>query len=284
MFTYKTKWRLMKRTCLSRYKAHKDLLYSRANLSIGLFIYYLFIYYLLRDKYARAKKSTKEDNKSGISAKAIKKARDKLESLAFIQLLDNYIKQRKSKNNDEILSEVSDDETNENEAGMDVSVSPPINPGLEDGQEDSDSELKTPTQSKKQVAKKKKMKKQSSEATKCERIERLTKASDIEKEEIAVLRLVVAAAQVDGHRDEFEVFGELVARKMRKLSHVINEDAMKLVEHNINIALMNARGNHVRNGAPCYLGNTQQGNAMSYMSIPGNTQQGNAMSNMSMLN
>ena len=70
----------------------------------------------------------------------MKKAQDKLESLAFMQWLDNYIKRRKSKNNDEILSEVSDVEENENEAGMDVSVSPPINPGVEDGQEDSDSE------------------------------------------------------------------------------------------------------------------------------------------------
>ena len=50
-----------------------------------------------------------------------------------MQLLDNYIKHGKSKNNDEILSEVSDDEENENEAGMDVSVSLPINPGVEDG-------------------------------------------------------------------------------------------------------------------------------------------------------
>ena len=70
----------------------------------------------------------------------MKKARDKLERLAFMQWLDNYIKTRKSKNNDEILSEVLDDEENENEAGMDVSVSPPINPGVEDGQEDSNSE------------------------------------------------------------------------------------------------------------------------------------------------
>ena len=54
---------------------------------------------------------------------------------------------------------------------------------------------------------------------------------------------------------------------MRKLSHVIDEDTMELVEHNINMVLMNARGNHVRNGAPYYLGNTQQGNTMSYMSM-----------------
>ena len=188
-----------------------------------------------------------------------------------------------SKNNDEILSEVSDDEENENEAGKDVSVSPPINPGVEDDQKDSELELKTPTQSKKQVVKKNKMKNQSSKATKRERIERPTKAF-VGKEEMAVLCSVVAAAQVDDHRDEFKVFGELVARKMRKLSHVIDEDTTELVEHNINMVLVNARGNHVRNGAPYYPGNTQQGNAMSYMSIPGNTQKGNTMSYMSMLN
>ena len=148
---------------------------------------------------------------------------------------------------------MSDDEENENEACMDVSVSPPINPGVEGGQEDSDSELKTPTQSMKQVAKKNKMKSQSSKATKHERIEGPTKANDIEKEEMAVLCSVVATAQVDDHRDEFEVFGELVARKMRKLSHAIDEDAMELVEHNTNVVFMNARGNHVRNGAPYYL-------------------------------
>ena len=82
----------------------------------------------------------------------MKKARDKLESLAFRQWLDSYVKPRKSENNYEIFSEVLDDEENENEAGMNVSVSPPINPAVEDGQEDSDSELKTPTQCKKQVA------------------------------------------------------------------------------------------------------------------------------------
>ena len=70
----------------------------------------------------------------------MKKARDKLESLAFMQWLDNYVRPKKSKNNNKILSEVSDDQENENEAGMDVSVSPPINPGVEDGQEDSNSE------------------------------------------------------------------------------------------------------------------------------------------------
>ena len=62
---------------------------------------------------------------------------------------------------------------------------------------------------------------------------------DIEKEEMAELRSVVAAAQVDDHRDDIEVFGELVARKMRKLSHAIDEDTMELVEHNINMVLMN---------------------------------------------
>ena len=179
---------------------------------------------------------------------------------------------------------MSDDEENENEVGMDVSVSPPINPGVEDVQEESDSELKTPTHSKKQVVKKNKMKKQSSKATKRERMERPTKASAIEKEEMAVLRSVVGAAQFDDRRDGFKIFGELVARKMRKLSHVIDEDAMELVEHNINMVLMNARENHVRNGAPYYPANTQQRNTMSYMSIPGNTQQGNTMSYMSMLN
>ena len=71
---------------------------------------------------------------------------------------------------------------------------------------------------------------------------------------------------------------------MRKLSHVIDEDTMELIEHNINMVLMNARGNHVRNGAPYHLGNMEQGNTMSYMSITGNTQQGNMMSYMSMLN
>ena len=100
---------------------------------------------------------------------------------------------------------------------------------------------------------------------------------------MAVLRSVVAAAQVDDHKDEFEEFGELVARKMQKLSHVIDEDAMELIEHNINMVLMSARGNYVRNEAPYYPGNTQQGNGMSYMSIPGNTQQGNMMCYMSML-
>ena len=35
----------------------------------------------------------------------------------------------------------------------------------------------------------------------------------------------------------------------------------------LEVALMNARGNHVRNGAPFYPCNAQQGNTMSYMSM-----------------
>lgn len=195
----------------------------------------------LRDKYARAKKLAREGNKSGSSARATKKAREKLENLAFMQWLDNYIKPRKSKNNDEILSEVSEDEDD-----IDDSVSP-IHSAVQDAQSDeSDSELQTPSSSRLAVSKKNKM--ISSQSKKRERSERATKPSKIEQEEMAVLRSVVAAAEVDNHRDDFDVFGELVARKMRKLSRVIDEDAMEIVEHSINMVLMNAKGNHARNG------------------------------------
>ena len=54
----------------------------------------------LRDKYVRAKKSFKESNKSGTSAKAVRKAREKLDSLAFMQWLDDFIRPRQSTHND----------------------------------------------------------------------------------------------------------------------------------------------------------------------------------------
>ena len=76
----------------------------------------------MRDKYARAKKQMKKNNKSGTSSKAVAKAKSRFESLQFMQWLEEFIKLRKIKNNLEAGTENScpeidtnsDDDNNNN--------------------------------------------------------------------------------------------------------------------------------------------------------------------------
>ena len=67
------------------------------------------------------------------------------------------------------------------------------------------------------------------------------KDNDIEKEEMNVLRSVVAATQEPAKRDDFDLFGEYVATKMRKLSQKLDEDAIEIIEYEITTILMKPR-------------------------------------------
>ena len=66
-------------------------------------------------------------------------------------------------------------------------------------------------------------------------------ANPIEKEEISLLRTVADAVKSSEENDEFEIFGKYVAKKMRKLNHRLDEDAMADVEFEITNTLQGAR-------------------------------------------
>ena len=66
-------------------------------------------------------------------------------------------------------------------------------------------------------------------------------ANPIEKEEISLLRTVADAVNSSEENDEFEIFGKYVARKMRKLSQRLDEDAMADVEFEITNTRQGAR-------------------------------------------
>ena len=73
-----------------------------------------------------------------------------------------------------------------------------------------------------------------------------TKAfTEIEKEELDVLRSVVAATQEQTNRDISDLLGKYMATKMRKLNQMLDEDAIEAAEDNKVTVLMKARKNPV---------------------------------------
>ena len=67
----------------------------------------------------------------------------------------------------------------------------------------------------------------------------------VEQEEMAVLRKISNAippdnknAQQEKAKDDFDLFGEYVATKMRKHSHKLEEDDMEMIEYEITTTLM----------------------------------------------
>lgn len=71
---------------------------------------------------------------------------------------------------------------------------------------------------------------------------KVTKAfTEIEKEELGVLRSVAAATQEQTNRDISDLLGKYMATKMRKLSQMLDEDATEAAEYNKATVLMKAR-------------------------------------------
>lgn len=100
----------------------------------------------MRDKYVRSKKSFKESNKSGTSAKIVKKTKEKLDDLAFMQWLDDYIRPRASKHND------TSDQPLGNEASLDISESFAETQHGSDSEDSNETCSKTLQSSKRKVA------------------------------------------------------------------------------------------------------------------------------------
>ena len=68
--------------------------------------------------------------------------------------------------------------------------------------------------------------------------------SDIEKEEMEILRSIAAATSNNANlkdQDEYDCYGQYIANKMRKLSKILDEDEMELLEYNVNTVFLNTR-------------------------------------------
>ena len=67
-----------------------------------------------------------------------------------------------------------------------------------------------------------------------------TSCLDVQTQEMNVLHSIAAAAATKTN-DEYDIFGEYVASKLRKSSEVLTEQAMEMVEFNIKNTLMQTR-------------------------------------------
>ena len=187
-----------------------------------------------------------EKNRSGTSTKAIKSASDKMKNLQFMAWIDEFIKPRKSKTNIDDASTKHSNEGSQVDDGSDK-----IEEEEEEEMDDSESKLNHDTPDyeedslfgdEKQEEKGKEIKVDEAVPTKSNRRakKRKMKRSEIEKEEIEVLRSIANAAQNQPKPKEkekgkysFDLFGEYIAQKLRNLSKKLGDDEMELLEHEI---------------------------------------------------
>ena len=88
---------------------------------------------------------------------------------------------------------------------------------------------------------------------------------DVETEEINVLRTIAASANQTN--DEYDVFGQYVASRLRKLSEVLTEEAIEFVEFNITSVLLKARNQNAL-PTPIQMGlSSQTDNSFSYLNM-----------------
>ena len=185
-----------------------------------------------------------EKNRSGTSTKAIKSASDKMKNLQFMAWIDEFIKPRKSKTNIDDASTKHSNEGTQIDDGSDKSEEE------EEQMDDSESKLNHDTPDydedslfgdEKQEEKGKEIKADEAVPTKSNQRakKRKMKRSEIEKEQIEVLRSIANAAQNQPKPkekekgDSFDLFGEYIAQKLRNLSKKLGDDEMELLEHEI---------------------------------------------------
>ena len=71
--------------------------------------------------------------------------------------------------------------------------------------------------------------------------------SNFELEEMAILWSVSNSCQLAQQRDSFDIFGEYIASKLRKLSTTLDEDLMEDIQHEITCVIQNHRKKHKEN-------------------------------------
>ena len=55
----------------------------------------------------------------------------------------------------------------------------------------------------------------------------------IEAEELSILRNINNASQTSAKRDSYDIFGDYIANKLRKLSTIVDEDTTENIEYEI---------------------------------------------------
>ena len=63
----------------------------------------------------------------------------------------------------------------------------------------------------------------------------------MEKEELALLQIIASAVQDTEEENDFDLFGQYIAKKMKKLSARLDEDTMANIKYEITTILNRAR-------------------------------------------
>ena len=191
----------------------------------------------------------KKNKKSETSTKAVGKAKCRFESLQFMQWLDKFIKPRKAKINLEAGTGNSDPEIDTNFEDNNNNT-PHLSdlPDLQESFVDEDlsvlSDDEEQTKVKREIKRPRSTKKTPEISAKKQRKSKISKSSlDVQTEKMNVLRSVATAATKT--KDEYDIFGEYVGWKLRKLSEILTEKDMEMVEFNITNTLMQARSQNL---------------------------------------
>ena len=207
----------------------------------------------MRDSYARAKRNLRSKDKSGISAKALRTPKLKMEEFKYFQWLEEFIKPRQSKSN--VICSVDDIDEGNEDAGE--SFDPDEKEvrqrildviGEEEDEAEKDEEMlgqssllnsaasqvpntkkaaiETPRDGQKSAKKKRKQ---------------VSDGDAVEKEELALLRTIANAVQDTEEENDFDLFAQYIAKKMKKLSARLDEDAMANIEYKVTTILNKAR-------------------------------------------
>ena len=199
----------------------------------------------------------------GTSSKAVTKAKVKFESLRFMLWLEEFIKPGKAKNNFE--AEVENSYSTESDSDFaEESLDLQLPSGNLDLQLPSDNEKDLSDEEKTVTAKRENSRPKPKRQMQGKR--KISKSTvDVETEEMNVLRTIAASANQTN--DEYDVFGQYVASRLRKLSEVLTEEAMEFVEFNITSVLLKARNQNAL-PTPIQMGlSSQTDNSFSYLNM-----------------
>ena len=189
-----------------------------------------------RKKQSRYKRDLKKKEVSGASSAAVQKTKKKRERLNYLSWLDKYTQPRKSKKNIEgelavsqIASQVkenggefSDDQTDDSyQSTEDISQ---VNAHADRNEfEPSFLIESTPKPNNAKEKEKKNLK----------LTEKGNHQESIETEEMNILQSIGNAYRVAEQKDAYDVFGNYIATKMRRLTSSVDQETIEIMEHEI---------------------------------------------------
>ena len=185
----------------------------------------------MRNRYARAKRNLKNKDKSGTSAKALRTAKSKWKSLN--SWLEVFIRRRQSKCN---VTCSGDEVGEEDDAGESFDAEEEeVRRGIIDELGEEEEEEEEEEEMVKNLMNSTASETHNTNQAGLERPKfgQKTDEDEVEKEEIALLRTFANAVQGKENTEqenEFELFGQYIDKKMKKLNARLDEDAMANVE------------------------------------------------------